>query len=97
MKKNDVHIFVWRPAYNVHIARHTKMCTSFFSSIPQGNEKNQQSILNTLARRSTHASCVILPLGCLHGFPLVVFYSRRVGAYILKTKSNFTVDIYTLF
>ena len=38
MKKTDVHIFLWR-------ARHT-MCTSVFSFIPQGNEKNQQSILN---------------------------------------------------
>ena len=45
MKKTDVHIFVWRAYENVHVyARHTKMCTSVFSFISQGNEKNQLSI-----------------------------------------------------
>ena len=30
-----------------YYARHTKMCMWVFSFIPQGNKKNQQSILNT--------------------------------------------------
>ena len=38
-EKTDVHIFVWR------VARHTKMCTSVFSFIPQGNAKQQLSVL----------------------------------------------------
>ena len=32
------------------VARHTKMCTSVFLFIPQGNEKNQQSILKTMSK-----------------------------------------------
>ena len=38
---------VLAPMTSLHDVQHT-MCTSFFSFIPQGNEKNQLSILNWL-------------------------------------------------
>ena len=69
-KKTDVHIFVWR------------VCTSVFSFIPRGNEKNQQSILKL------HLRGIITFVDVFTFKADTVHYRCLIGAFYLYSNAT---------